>query len=305
MGARDDDDIRKYMPDLKTIARTADPALAEERYREAINNPELDRALDDLRQGVQPGRAPFEFPVVVAPPKQAKAPAPGPAAPVAPGPAVPVAAVAPVATATVAGGQTGDGPARAGAARVDVATPERPAATPPGPTRAPSRDAAPPPRDRRRGTSRRRIAVLLAVAVLGPLATHQVFSRLRRSEAPVGSAAPVAPSGAMTASGRPSAEAAPAAGASAGAPTAAGPGTRPGAPPAVDAGASDEASPPKAGASDEAPPPTAAASDELPPPKAAASARPAVPAPRAPAGARPPPAEVSPAPPEIAADIMH
>ncbi|WP_437894305.1 hypothetical protein [Sorangium sp. So ce124] len=297
MGARDDDDIRKYMPDLKTIARTADPALAEERYREAINNPELDRALDDLRQGNEPGRAPFEFPMVVAPPRQAEAPAPGPAAPVVP--------VAPVAAAKVAGGQTGAGPARGGAARVDVATPERPAATPPGAARGSSRDAAPPLRDRRRGTSRRRIAVLLAVAVLGPLATHQVFSRLRRSEAPVASVAPVASSGAMTASGRPSAEAAAAAGASAGAPTAAEPGTRPAAPPAVDAGASDEASPPKTGASDEAPSPKAGTSAEVPPQKAGASARPAVPAPRAPAGARPPPAEVSPAPPEIAADIMH
>ncbi|WP_437990157.1 hypothetical protein [Sorangium sp. So ce145] len=281
MGARDDDDIRKYMPDLKTIARTADPALAEERYREAINNPELDRALDDLRQGNGAGQAPFEFPVVVAAPKPAETPAPAPAAP---GSAAPVA---PVAAAKVAGGQTGAGPAR---------------------------DAAP-PRDRRRGMSRGRIAVLLTVVVLGPLATYQVFSRLRRAEAPVASAAPVAPSGAMTAPGRPSAEAA-GAGASTGAPAAAEPGTRPGAPPAVDAGASDEVSPPaagasdeapppKAGASDEAPPPKAGASDEAPPPKAGASARPAVPAPRAPAGARPPPAEVSPAPPEIAADIMH
>ncbi|WP_437586863.1 hypothetical protein [Sorangium sp. So ce1000] len=296
MGARDDDDIRKYMPDLKTIARTADPALAEERYREAINNPELDRALDDLRQGNEPGRAPFEFPVVVALPKQAETPAPGPAAPVVPGPAapvVPVVPVAPVAAAKVAGWQTGAGPARGGAARVDVATPERPAATPPGPARAPSRDAAPPPRDWRRGMSRRRIAVLLAAAVLGPLATHQIFSRFTRSEAPVASAAPVAPSEAVTASGRPSAEApAVAAGASAGAP-------------AVNAGANDDAPPPKAGASAEEPPPKAAASGEVPPPKAAASARPAVPAPRAPAGPRPPPAEVSPAPPEIAADIMH
>ncbi|WP_437808703.1 hypothetical protein [Sorangium sp. So ce1078] len=274
MGARDDDDIRKYMPDLKTIARTADPALAEERYREALNNPELDRALDELKQGAEPGRAPFEFPVVVAPPKQAETPAPGPAAQ--------AAAVAPAPAAATAAGQAGGDPPGAGAARFDAAAPGRPAAAPP-PAAAPepARDVAPPLREGRRGMSRRLIVVLLAVAVLGPLATQQIFSRLGRAETPAAAAAPVAPPEARTAPVPPSAEVPPAR-----------------------AGASAEAPPARAGASAEVPPARAGASAEAPPARAGATARPEVPAARAPSAERPAAGAV-PAPPEIAPDIMH
>jgi hypothetical protein len=46
MAARDsDDDIRKYLPDLKTILREADPARAKEKLEKAQDNPELDAAL--------------------------------------------------------------------------------------------------------------------------------------------------------------------------------------------------------------------------------------------------------------------
>ena len=46
MAARDsDDDIRKYLPDLTTILREADPARAKEKLEKAQDNPELDAAL--------------------------------------------------------------------------------------------------------------------------------------------------------------------------------------------------------------------------------------------------------------------
>lgn len=46
MAARDsDDDIRKYLPDLSTILREADPARAKEKLTKAQDNPELDAAL--------------------------------------------------------------------------------------------------------------------------------------------------------------------------------------------------------------------------------------------------------------------
>ena len=65
MGAKDSyDDIRKYLPDLDAITRAADPALAEEKHRKAVDNPELDRALAELKRGLKEGEAPFEFPVV-------------------------------------------------------------------------------------------------------------------------------------------------------------------------------------------------------------------------------------------------
>lgn len=64
MGARDsDDDIRKYLPDFKTIMREADPAHAEQKRQDALNNPELDQALADLKQGMTAGEKPFAFPV--------------------------------------------------------------------------------------------------------------------------------------------------------------------------------------------------------------------------------------------------
>ncbi len=48
-----DDDIRKYLPDLKTILRHADPAYSDEVLREAMDNPELDAALEERKRGLE------------------------------------------------------------------------------------------------------------------------------------------------------------------------------------------------------------------------------------------------------------
>jgi hypothetical protein len=65
MGARDsDDNIQKYLPDLATIRREADPAYAEKKLREALNNPELDAALAELKEELKEGEHPFAFPSV-------------------------------------------------------------------------------------------------------------------------------------------------------------------------------------------------------------------------------------------------
>src|SRR5262245_35409519 len=46
MAKRDSDtDIRKLLPDMKTILKHADPAYSERIYREAMDNPELDAAV--------------------------------------------------------------------------------------------------------------------------------------------------------------------------------------------------------------------------------------------------------------------
>lgn len=51
MPARDsDDDIRKYMPDFKTILRTADPAVASETRRAALDAPEVAEVIAELRE---------------------------------------------------------------------------------------------------------------------------------------------------------------------------------------------------------------------------------------------------------------
>ena len=59
MAARDsDDDIRKYLPDLTTILRDADPARAKEKLEKAQDNPELDAALAHAqRPSVRPSDA--------------------------------------------------------------------------------------------------------------------------------------------------------------------------------------------------------------------------------------------------------
>jgi hypothetical protein len=50
MNARNsDDDLRNFMPDMAAIRRAADPAYAERKLREALNNPELDKALAEVR----------------------------------------------------------------------------------------------------------------------------------------------------------------------------------------------------------------------------------------------------------------
>lgn len=46
-----DDDIRKYMPDLKTILRTADPAVAAEKRRAALDAPDVVEAIAKMREG--------------------------------------------------------------------------------------------------------------------------------------------------------------------------------------------------------------------------------------------------------------
>jgi hypothetical protein len=43
-----DDDIRRYLPDLETIYREADPAHAEEKHKKALDNPELDKVLAEI-----------------------------------------------------------------------------------------------------------------------------------------------------------------------------------------------------------------------------------------------------------------
>ncbi|HTN91994.1 MAG TPA: hypothetical protein VL242_50340, partial [Sorangium sp.] len=61
-----DDDIRQYLPDLESIRREADPAVAERKLQQALNNPELDRALSEMQQHKATGQPLFQFPVVPA-----------------------------------------------------------------------------------------------------------------------------------------------------------------------------------------------------------------------------------------------
>ncbi|WP_438008004.1 hypothetical protein WME89_04380 [Sorangium sp. So ce321] len=63
---KDSDDIRQYLPDLESIRREADPAVAERKLQQALNNPELDRALSEMQQQKPTGQPLFQFPVVPA-----------------------------------------------------------------------------------------------------------------------------------------------------------------------------------------------------------------------------------------------
>ncbi|WP_437928495.1 hypothetical protein WMF37_04360 [Sorangium sp. So ce291] len=63
---KDSDDIRQYLPDLESIRREADPAVAERKLQQALNNPELDRALSEMQQQNTAGQPLFQFPVVPA-----------------------------------------------------------------------------------------------------------------------------------------------------------------------------------------------------------------------------------------------
>ncbi|WP_437288818.1 hypothetical protein [Sorangium sp. So ce406] len=63
---KDSDDIRQYLPDLESIRREADPEVAEQKLRQAQNNPELDRALSEMQQQKPTGQPLFQFPVVPA-----------------------------------------------------------------------------------------------------------------------------------------------------------------------------------------------------------------------------------------------
>lgn len=72
---KDSDDIRQYLPDLDSIRREADPAVAERKLQQALNNPELDRALTEMQQQTTTsGKVLFQFPVVPAMPKGQTAP---------------------------------------------------------------------------------------------------------------------------------------------------------------------------------------------------------------------------------------
>ena len=49
---KSEDDIRKLLPDVATILRHADPAYSEKMLQEAMDNPELDAALEDRKRGL-------------------------------------------------------------------------------------------------------------------------------------------------------------------------------------------------------------------------------------------------------------
>ncbi|WP_437318006.1 hypothetical protein [Sorangium sp. So ce385] len=80
---KDSDDVRQYLPDLESIRREADPAVAERKLQQALNNPELDRALSEMQQQKPTGQPLFQFPVVPAVPHGHATPS---VAPVRPGP---------------------------------------------------------------------------------------------------------------------------------------------------------------------------------------------------------------------------
>ncbi|WP_437335936.1 hypothetical protein [Sorangium sp. So ce394] len=71
---KDSDDVRQYLPDLESIRREADPAVAERKLQQALNNPELDRALSEMQEQKPTGQPLFQFPVVPAVPHGHAAP---------------------------------------------------------------------------------------------------------------------------------------------------------------------------------------------------------------------------------------
>ncbi|WP_437549440.1 hypothetical protein WME97_03215 [Sorangium sp. So ce367] len=75
---KDSDDIRQYLPDLESIRREADPEVAERKLQQALNNPELDRALTEMQQQKPTGQPLFQFPVVPALAKERTGPPPLP-----------------------------------------------------------------------------------------------------------------------------------------------------------------------------------------------------------------------------------
>ncbi|AUX28838.1 MULTISPECIES: hypothetical protein [Sorangium] len=75
---KDSDDVRQYLPDLESIRREADPAVAERKLQQALNNPELDRALSEMQQQKPTGQPLFQFPVVPAVPHGQQAAPQGP-----------------------------------------------------------------------------------------------------------------------------------------------------------------------------------------------------------------------------------
>ncbi|XXY45672.1 hypothetical protein WME91_37300 [Sorangium sp. So ce269] len=89
---KDSDDIRQYLPDLESIRREADPAVAERKLQQALDNPELDRALSEMQQQKPTGQPLFQFPVVPALAKEQQAVPQGVAVPVVPPPLPGVAA---------------------------------------------------------------------------------------------------------------------------------------------------------------------------------------------------------------------
>lgn len=74
-----DDDIREYMPDLKTILRTADPVVAAEKRRAALDAPEVVEAIAMMREGEEEGQGAEEVTPAtgVLPPPMSTSPWPG------------------------------------------------------------------------------------------------------------------------------------------------------------------------------------------------------------------------------------
>ncbi|WP_437571451.1 hypothetical protein [Sorangium sp. So ce542] len=138
---KDSDDVRQYLPDLESIRREADPAVAERKLQQALNNPELDRALSEMQQQKPTGQPLFQFPVVPAVPQGHATPSmaavrPGP--PPLPGVGAPQGAVGPPPQPGV-GAQQGAAVAHQGAAVAH----HGPAAAHHGPAAAHPRAAVP------------------------------------------------------------------------------------------------------------------------------------------------------------------
>ncbi|XXY45682.1 hypothetical protein WME91_37350 [Sorangium sp. So ce269] len=74
------------IPDLESIRREADPAVAERKLQQALDNPELDRALSEMQQQKPTGQPLFQFPVVPALAKGHQAVPQGVAVPLGPPP---------------------------------------------------------------------------------------------------------------------------------------------------------------------------------------------------------------------------
>lgn len=146
MGARDsDDDIRKYLPDLKAIRRAADPAYSDKMLQEALDNPELDAALVEMKQGASPSAPPGGS----APPTPEGSAEPQPSAP------------SPWTKGVLPSGDRIDQSALPSAAAPNAG------AAVAGRPRSPAAERTP-ARGRRRGLPKWLVAVLAVLAVLGP-----------------------------------------------------------------------------------------------------------------------------------------
>ena len=157
MAARDsDDDIRKYIADVDTIVKGADPARRKEQLRRAQDNPELDQALEELNDGLKEGESPFAFPIVHLRPKGQGA------------------AEAVTATAKAASPWAGDAPE---IARGALPSSLGPNAAPPVTTPIPA-EPVKPARRKRRALPSWRVSALAVLAALSPVAIVLIFLRV-------------------------------------------------------------------------------------------------------------------------------